>query len=84
MRNGDPFAPLDALADCPDIRDLDALLYRARHAAYDLRSLKVAERRSFGPRLDQIMSRVDGNPVFRDPRATRALEVLADLFARLR
>ena len=83
MLNGDLFAPLEALADAQDIHQLADLLHPARCAGRELHALKIGEKRSYGPRLEKLMSRVDANDVFRDPRAERALEVLADLCARL-
>ena len=79
----DPFLALDALAGCPDVYSLEPLLREARRAARELYALKVAERRDLSPRLRGIMARVDGNEVFRDPRAGRALETIGELVARL-
>jgi len=83
MPNGDPFHALEQLADVQDVHQLDDLLHPARCAGRELYSLKIGERRSYGPRLEKLMSQVEHNPVFHDVRATRALEVLADVFARL-
>ena len=79
----DVFTSLDALARCSDVRDLERLIYEARRAARAVYALKLGERRHLSPRLSGIMARVEGNEVFGDPRAGRALEKIRELVACL-
>ncbi len=83
MTDRDLFAPLEQLAAAQDVHELGDLLYPARVAGRELHALKIHERKNYGPRLETLMRRVEANQVFTDPRAERALEVLADLCARL-
>jgi len=89
MPPSDPFAPLDRLANVQDVHDLDQLLREARVAGREVAAKRPGQFQDekayleYTHRVNGIMKRVEANEVFRDPRAARALEVMADLFARL-
>ena len=74
---------LDQLASCEDIDQLDRLLREARCSVRELRAIRLDDKRDIAPRLRGIMDRVESNPIFRERRASFALEVMAGMFARL-
>jgi hypothetical protein len=79
----DPFAAFERLAECPDIYHVDDLLAEARRAAREIGAINVNVKADLSPRLVAIMTRIEKNKVFHDPRAARAVATFADIVLRL-